>query len=93
MQNINLITNSNIISKTLNTVCKLFGHTWLYKDYTNWIKENGDHYDFKAARRCTRCKQNEYLYDTWKADRKNVRYDVQGDSRAVKEIGIFNSNN
>ena len=80
------IGDRKLLGKTLNALCKLFGHTWLYRDYSNWIKENGEQYDFNASRKCARCKQYEYLDGTWKASNKNVRYDVQGYSKTVKHI-------
>ena len=44
----------------------LFGHKWLYKDYTYAIKSNGKPYNFKAVRKCARCETREYKYDEWK---------------------------
>ena len=31
----------NNIEKSTNILCKILGHNWRYKDYSNWIKENG----------------------------------------------------
>ena len=73
----------------MKTICKVLGHSWTYKDYTNWIKENGDNYDFTAARKCMICKQHEYLYDQWKAQDKNIRYDIQNDANSTKQLKIL----
>lgn len=67
-------------------ICKIVGHKWRYKNYSNWIKENGDNYDFTASRNCARCDQNQYLNSEWKtADRKSP-YDLERDVHAVKQL-------
>jgi len=69
-----------------NFLCLVAGHKWRYKDYSNWKKENGDHYDFRASRICSRCKQNEYLYDEWKVEYRKSPYDIKGDFLSFKDF-------
>jgi hypothetical protein len=73
-------------SKTQDSLCRYFGHKWLYNDYTNWMKENGDHYDFRASRKCARCHKHEYLYEDWREEVKNIRYDIQSDFEATRQF-------
>jgi hypothetical protein len=90
IDNIQIMINKLNQKKSL-LICKHFGHHWLIKDYSNWMKENGDIYDFRAARKCTRCDRHEYLYDTWKPENRNLRYDIQTDSgsdRQIKELEL-----
>ena len=68
-------------------LCKYFGHNWLYKDYSNHMKENGDAYDFKASRNCTRCNQNAYFYTEWKNEDK-AEMDNESDFQLLKKIRI-----
>ena len=75
-----------MIQQTLNTLCKLIGHSWRYKDYSNWIKDNGDRYDFKASRKCSRCAQKEYLFQDWEIANQNSPLDVELDSQASKHL-------
>ena len=74
------------MQKIMKSLCKLLGHNWTYKDYTNWMKENGDDYDFKASRNCSRCNQNEYLYKEWKIENKKSSYDIEIKSQAVRQL-------
>jgi hypothetical protein len=69
-----------------NFLCRLIGHSWRYKDYTNWMQVNGDDYPFKASRNCSRCKQNEYYYSDWQSEIQNFTHDVERDSQAVKQL-------
>jgi hypothetical protein len=85
----NNLNEPNIMRKTIKSFCKLLGHRWTYKDYSNWIKENGEDYDFKASRNCSRCNQNEYLYKEWKAESKNSAYDIERDSLSLKKIHYY----
>ena len=71
--------------KLANKLCYVFGHLWRYKDYSDWMKENGDSYDFKASRNCSRCNQQEYLYSDWVTETKNFFYDVRTDSESSKQ--------
>jgi hypothetical protein len=66
----------NVVQNFMLSLCRIFGHNWRYKDYSNWIKENGDDYDFKAVRSCTRCHQREYLYKEWQIHEQESPYDV-----------------
>ena len=47
-------------------LCKLFGHKWRYRDYSNHIKSDGGKYDFLAARSCMRCGQFAYYQKSWR---------------------------
>ena len=76
----------NLYSLAGNYVCRVLGHNWRYKDYSNWMKENGERYDFKATRKCNRCLQHEYLYDQWELVEKRSSYDVERDSRSMKRL-------
>ena len=71
----------------LKKVCTVFGHRWLYKDYSNYIQADGSKYAFKASRSCTRCNQHEYFYSEWIAETKS-NADYQGDYFGVREIEI-----
>lgn len=75
-----------MIQKAANLLCKLTGHKWMYKDYTNWMKENGDSYDFKASRNCTRCNQYEYLFKEWEIKKEKSHYDMEMDSLSVMQL-------
>ena len=70
----------------MNILCKIVGHTWNYKDYSNWIKENGDNYDFKASRNCIICDQNEYLFEDWKSQDKKSPYDVERNINSTRKL-------
>ena len=75
--------------KTKNTmkfICKLVGHNWRYKDYSDWIMNNGEQYAFKAARKCIRCSQNEYFSSEWIESPKDHRLDVQRDNESLKNL-------
>jgi hypothetical protein len=67
--------------------CRVFGHTWRYKDYTNFIKSNGDKYDFRASRNWLVCMQHAYFYDGWQNEGKS-RLDYTGDYYLLNEISI-----
>lgn len=63
----------NIILNAINTltvsvknkICYTAGHSWKYEDYTHSIKVDGEPYEFKASRTCTRCRQQAWFYDGW----------------------------
>ena len=59
-----------MIRELKNIICRIAGHSWRYKDYSNWMNENGGSYDFKASRNCIRCNEHGYLYKEWEI--KNV---------------------
>lgn len=80
------VSRTGILYKALSNICGIVGHNWRYKDYTNWMKENGDDYDFKASRKCLMCHQVEYLFEDWKAENVRSHYDVKGDSHALKQL-------
>lgn len=54
------------------SLCKKFGHRWQYKDYSNYIKVNGEKYDFTASRHCSRCNQFAYFYKDWQTEERSV---------------------
>jgi hypothetical protein len=53
---------------TKNLLCKIFGHRWIHKDYSNHIKSDGSCYEFTVLRKCIRCDAHAYLYDSWKTE-------------------------
>lgn len=85
------IDKLSFIHKASNTLCRFIGHNWRYKDYTNWMKENGEKYDFRASRKCTRCNLHEYLYEDWQMVEKPSSYDVQRDSKSLKKLDFWES--
>ncbi len=78
-----------MIKNIAQLLCKLAGHHWHYKDYFNWKKENGDNYDFKASRNCSRCNQSEYLYEDWKMENKKSPYDIKNLCLSAKHISLL----
>lgn len=38
--------------KFLKMICSIVGHKWYYKDYSGWMKDNGEKYYFEASRNC-----------------------------------------
>jgi len=68
-------------------ICDIAGHRWRYKDYSNFMKANGDPYDFEASRTCTRCNQYAYFYKSWKNEEKSV-LDCERDFHSSQEISI-----
>ena len=89
----NPVTRSNSLVQYLelfkDKICQFAGHRWRYKDYSHFMKSNGDRYDFKASRKCTRCRQNAYFHDTWKNSDKSI-YDFESDYHSSPEISINN---
>lgn len=79
-------TNQNIFQKTAKAICKTIGHNWRYKDYSGWMNENGDEYEFIASRNCIRCNQHQYFYKEWEIKREKSPYDVERDSMSVKQL-------
>lgn len=76
-----------VISKWSEKMCKLFGHRWLYKDYSNYIQADGSKYAFKASRTCTRCNLHAYYYTGWKVEAKS-KIDYEGDYYGMRKIEI-----
>jgi hypothetical protein len=72
--------------KKVNLFCRLLGHHWRYKDYSNWINEKGDSYDFKASRSCTRCSSHEYFHDKWEASNEKSPRDMQSDDQSTNRL-------
>ena len=83
-------TSSNqlnpIIHKTLNSICKLIGHNWRYKEYSNWMIDKGDKYEFTVSRNCFLCNQIEYFSNEWKIAKLKSPLDVESDSYSVKHL-------
>lgn len=46
-------------------LCKLFGHSWKYRDFSKYIKSNGEKYIYTELRKCKRCNKQEYKYEDW----------------------------
>ncbi len=65
------IVNHKMVDKARSYLCHRFGHRWRYKDYSNYIKPNGDKFDFTASRNCVRCDQYAYYYKDWKTQEKS----------------------
>lgn len=76
-----------IYKRITKKLCMLFGHRWLYKSYSNYIQANGEKYDFKASRSCTRCQEHAYYYTEWKVEPRSTM-DFQSDYFSVPEIEI-----
>ena len=80
-------STTNLVKEIAKGICYVKGHSWQYKDYSNWIKPSGENYDFKAVRTCKGCKRIEYLYDDWKmVEQKQTYYDVISDRYASKKL-------
>jgi hypothetical protein len=63
--------------------CKIFGHKWLYRDFTNAVKANGESYQYTKMRKCVRCEDHEYLYAQWVS--KDMRYPIDKDEGFLKK--------
>ena len=87
----NQVPDTNFIGHKLQQIkglmCNLMGHRWRYKDYSNFMKENGEQYDFAASRICTRCNQNAYFYKIWKNETKSI-LDCERDFHSSQQISI-----
>lgn len=57
-------------------LCDKMGHRWRYKDYSNYIKSDGDKYEFVASRNCTVCDQYAYYNKGWE-NREKSSYDFE----------------
>ena len=77
----------HLLLRLANKLCSLFGHRWLYKDYSNYIQADGNQYAFKASRNCTRCNQHAYFYSEWITQSKS-EIDYEGDYNARHTIEI-----
>jgi hypothetical protein len=75
--------------KLADKICDLLGHRWQYKDYSHHIKSNGDKFDFKASRHCTRCGQDAYFYQEWCNQEKSI-FDYESDYYFLNKIKINN---
>jgi hypothetical protein len=75
-----------MIQKIKNALCKITGHRWRYKDYSGWMNQNGDSYDFKASRNCTRCNQHGYLYKEWEIKNEKSPHDLERNSYSTKQL-------
>ena len=48
-----------------NFWCKLLGHKWVYKDFSNAVNEKGSKIGYTKVRKCLRCEKHEYKYAQW----------------------------
>ena len=42
-------------------LCKFIGHSWAYKELTEWLKSDGSVYTENKKRKCRRCGLREYV--------------------------------
>ena len=72
-------------------VCQVARHRWKYKDYKNWMKEDGNPYDFNASRYCPICKKHGYYSQGRWIDTniKNQKYDVIHDECYLNELPLL----
>ena len=61
----------------LNILCHLLGHKWRYKDYTFAVKADGTPYKLSHVRKCMRCDEHEFKYDTWVKRDQAIPEDVE----------------
>ena len=88
MNQLKPVNLGNRIFNNLNLkLCKLLGHQWSYKDYSNYVKLNGEKYEFRASRNCKRCSENAYFYTTWKIEPKS-ELDYETDYFSLTKIDI-----
>ena len=77
----------------MGMLCKLISHQWRYKDYSNWILNDGSEYPFKSTRTCSLCNRLEYLESkslTWEKTVKNKQLDIIGKSNQnYKLVNMF----
>ena len=66
----------------------MVGHSWRYRDYSSWMNENGDSYDFKASRNCNRCNQYGYLYKEWEIKAEKSPYDLERITNSTKQLSL-----
>jgi len=64
----------HLLLRLANKLCSLFGHRWLYKDYSNYIQADG-------------CNQHAYFYSEWITQSKS-EIDYEGDYNARHTIEI-----
>ncbi len=77
----------DLLKQPILAICNIAGHNWRYQDYSNWMKENGEPYDFSASRTCFRCKQRAYFYKEWvESNEKLTQYDVKSKSEYLKNL-------
>ena len=75
-----------MIQEGKNILCRIVGHSWRYKDYSNWMSKNGGRYNFKASRNCTRCNQYEYLDENWESKSEKSVHDVERNCNSTKQL-------
>lgn len=67
------ISVMNLLPSFVSTkICTLIGHSWQYRDYSNYMKPDGRAYEFRASRKCKRCGQNAYFYNSWTNEPKST---------------------
>ena len=84
--NISTIYNSTLHLAAIKT-CSVIGHSWRYKDYSNFIKPDGSQYDFTMARWCWRCHQRAYYKNNWVYGEKS-KFDFISDAFSVRLIKL-----
>ena len=75
------------LDKIRSRLCTILGHRWMYKNYSNVMKANGEKYYFSASRFCTRCHQHAYFYDKWVNSAKSI-HDFDSEHHATDELAI-----
>jgi hypothetical protein len=74
---------SATVSYAATKACNVIGHSWRYKDYSNFIKPNGEKYDFTVARWCSRCHKRSYYNGKW-LDSNKSKLDFVSDAMSVR---------
>ena len=77
-------------------ICKLISHQWMYKDYSNWILNDGSDYPFRATRICSICNKRQYLESkslSWENTSKDIHLDIIGKSNQKNKLhnAFYNS--
>jgi hypothetical protein len=82
---------SSVYSSTIHFVaiktCNVIGHSWRYKDYSNFIKADGSQYDFTMARWCWRCHKRAYYRGNWEYSEKN-KLDFVSDAFSTRMLNL-----
>jgi hypothetical protein len=58
--------------------CRLFGHSWRYKDLSNYMKANGERYSCYTVRKCKWCEKHQYKYAEWVDEEIVLKQDKEG---------------
>ena len=65
-------TKISVSQKVKTTLCKLFGHSLMYKNYSNHMKSDGDTTEFSESCESSRCQQHHYFYNVWKIEKQKM---------------------